>query len=105
MPVTKNHWVEQTTSKPEEDVTDLEEDVIFNLTSRTTPPYQVVVEINGQLIPMEIDTGAAMSVMSQESWEARFAELTLEQPSLCLRTYTAEKMAVFGRDVGSGEVW
>ena len=96
VPVTKNHWVEQTTSKPEEDVTDLEEDVIFNLTSRTTPPYQVVVEINGQLIPMEIDTGAAVSVMSQESWEARFAELTLEQPSLCLRTYTAEKMAVLG---------
>ena len=94
-PITKNHWVEQTTGKPE-DVTDLEEDVIFSLASKTTPPYMVLVEINGQPITMEIDTGAAVPVMSQESWEARFAESTLEQPTLCLRTYTAEKMAVLG---------
>jgi len=91
----QHHWVEQTMSKCE-GATDLEEDVIFNVSSKTTPPYMVVMEINGQSVTMEIDTGAAVTVMSQECWEARFAGLTLEQPTLCLRTYTAEKMTVLG---------
>ena len=71
--VEAKHLVGQATSKPE-DVADLEEDVIFNLSSKSTPPYQVVVEINGKPITVEIDTGAVVSVMSQDSWEARFAE-------------------------------
>ena len=49
-----------------ENVTDFEEDMIFNITSKTTPSYRVVVEIDEQPIPMEIDTGAAVSVISQE---------------------------------------
>ena len=99
-PVTKNHWVEQTasgfTETDPEETTNLEEDVIFNVKSKSTPPYQVVVEINEHPVSMEIDTGAAVSIMSREVWEARFAELPLAKPTLSLRTYTAERMAVLG---------
>ena len=38
---------------------------------------------------MEIDTGAAVSVRLG-------SELTLEQPTLCLCTYTVERMTVLG---------
>ena len=87
----RTQWLEQ---GPE--ASDPEEDVIFSIGSKTTPPYQVVVEINDQPITMEIDTGAAVSIVSRETWEARLAELPLSKASLSLRTYTSEKMTVLG---------
>ena len=82
-------WLTRTSGISEE-TTHLEEDVVFNVKSKTTPPYQVVVEINEQPISMEIDTGAAVSIMSRENWEAKFAAVPLAKPTLSLRTYTAE---------------
>ena len=82
--------------KETEGTVNLEEDTVFNVQSKTTPPYQVVVEINELPVSMEINTGAAVSIMSREIWEARFAELPLAKPTLSLRTYTAERMAVLG---------
>jgi len=66
-PVTKNHWVEQAGNgiMETEGTVNLEEDTIFNVQPKTTPPYQVVVEINKLPVSMEIDTGAAVSIMSR----------------------------------------
>ena len=55
-------WLEQ---GPE--ASDPEEDVIFSIGSKTTLPYQVVVQINDWPITMEIDTGAAVSILSKET--------------------------------------
>ena len=64
-----------------------EEDVIFSVVSRATPPYQVVIEVNGRPITMEIDTGAAVSTMSKETWEKRLSEVSLSKATLRLYTY------------------
>ena len=40
------------------------EDVVFRVGNRSSDPYQVIIKINGKPIIMEIDTGAAVSIMS-----------------------------------------
>ena len=57
----------------------------------------MVVENNKQPVSMEINTGAAVSIILKENWEARFAGLPLAKPILSLRTYTAERMVVLGK--------
>ena len=69
-----------------------EEDAIFNVQSKITPSYHLVVEINEQCVSMEIDTTAAVLIMSK----VRFAGLPLAKPTLSLHTYTAERMVVLG---------
>ena len=55
-----------------------------------------MIEVNGQPITMEIDTGAAVSIISKETWEKRLSEMTLNKATLRLCTYTAEKLIVLG---------
>jgi len=45
---------------------------------------------------MEINTGAAVPIMSKGTWETNFSELSLGKPTLSLHTYTAEKLTVLG---------
>lgn len=48
----------------------------------------VDVKVNGQKIRFEIDTGAAMSILSQEDQKKLFPDATLRETSTRLRTYT-----------------
>ena len=43
----------------------------FNMPSSSVRPFKTTVEINGQKVTMEIDTGAAITVMS----ESRFLNI------------------------------
>ena len=45
---------------------------------------------------MEIDTGAAVSLISQELKDSMFPNVQLRKSSLVLRTYTAEPISVVG---------
>ena len=55
------------------------------------------MEVNGQELEMEIDTGAAVSVISKETQLALFPEAYLSESTLTLRTYTAEPITVLGQ--------
>jgi len=46
---------------------------------------------------MEVDTGAAVTVMSRLNWQALFPKVPLNRSHLALTTYTAEKMTVLSR--------
>ena len=52
------------------------------------------MKINGQVLKMEIDTGAAVSIIS--TYQKLFSEVPIHAASLCLRTYTGEHIAVVG---------
>ena len=60
--------------------------------------FHIMIEVNGQPITMEIDTGTAVSIISKETWEKRLSEVSLSKATLCLCTYqyTAEKLTVLG---------
>ena len=50
---------------------------LYSVSSHCTKPITVDIEINGTKVCMEVDTGAAVSLMSQEVKEQLFPELKL----------------------------
>ena len=48
------------------------EDVVFRVGNRSSDPYQVMIKINGKPVIMKIDTGAAVSLMSSQSYNPLF---------------------------------
>ena len=46
---------------------------------------------------MELDTGASVSIMSEEAWKKSFARVPLEKSQIKLRTYTGETLDVIGQ--------
>ena len=78
-----------------------DEDVILHVNSvgvkTTVAPYIAELELNGQLVTMEIDTGAAVSLISQKTRADLFPNVPLTTPSLRLSTYTAEPIKIVGQ--------
>ncbi len=85
----------------EEDGEDPEEVyTMFQLTQSRSDPLYLTVTVNQKQIQMEIDTGAAVSIISEETyqriWEKDQAP-RIQPAKLKLRTYTGEEVAVAGR--------
>ena len=59
-------------------------------------PIVVKLTVDGQSVPMEVDTGAAVSVISSTTKEQLFPQKELMDTTLVLTTYTGEQMAVVG---------
>ena len=94
-PAKKTNWLESDSRSPSPDA-----EVIWQLHS-TKPtrmaPYQVVIQVNKQPLTMEIDTGAAVSLISKELKDKFFSSVPLTHSTLLLRTYTAESIPVLGK--------
>ena len=58
---------------------------------------QVDVQVNGVPLVMELDTGAAYSIISEETRKRLFPNLMLEDVDLPLVTYTGERLNVLGQ--------
>ena len=67
-----------------------EEEVICRVGVKPSQPYQAEIEINGAAVKMEVDTGAAVTIMSQKTQEALSPSAALCKPTVNLRTYTSE---------------
>ena len=59
-------------------------------------PIVVTLNVSGQRLPMEVDTGAAVSIISAGTKEELFPDFQLTSTSLILTTYTGEEMEVTG---------
>ena len=73
------------------------EDVVFRVGNRASQPYQVVINVNDKLVIMEIDMGAAVSIMSSRSLKSLFLTATSQEGAVRLRTYKAREMPLLGR--------
>ena len=69
---------------------------MFKVGGKALHPIVVTVGVNGQQLPMEVDTGAAVSVISTTTREKMFPECPLNRTSALLTTYTSEQMPVVG---------
>ena len=56
----------------------------------------IALAVNGKDLQMELDTGAAISIISKATKEALFPEVILHQSDVALRTYTSETVPVIG---------
>ncbi|CAC5392622.1 unnamed protein product [Mytilus coruscus] len=71
---------------------------MYQLEGKKRKPYLVSVKLNNTEINMEIDTGASVSVISQETCKQVFGtDNSLEKSACSLRTYTGEKIDVLGK--------
>ncbi|CAG2226124.1 unnamed protein product [Mytilus edulis] len=71
---------------------------MYQLEDTKRKPYLVSVKLNNTLINMEIDTGASVSVISQETCKQVFgSDHSLEKSPCSLCTYTGEKIDVLGK--------
>ena len=61
-----------------------------------TRPIIVDVQINGKQLLMEVDTGAALSIISEQTWKTVLPGTTLKKADIVLTTYTNERMTVMG---------
>ena len=59
-------------------------------------PITVDVTVNDVPVTMEVDTGAAVSIMSRQQHRKLFPQAQLHPSQVVLHTYTAEKLAVVG---------
>ena len=71
-----------------EDETADDSEFLYLIGSSSSSPYEVVLEINGKQVKMEIDTGAAVSIISSKTQQALFSTATLSNASLKLRSVT-----------------
>ena len=68
-----------------------------NLTeSDKTKPIKVEVTVEGKKVSMELDTGAAVSIMSHEMHKSLWPEVPLESTAIKLRTYPGERIHSVG---------
>ena len=61
------------------------------------PPYKVAVELNGKTVEMEVDTGAAVSLISESTKRKLFPATQLSKSPVALCTYSLEPITVLGQ--------
>lgn len=96
-PSERMQWVDIESTEFQASSDEPAEEVIWQIGATASRPYQAVLEVNGHPLTMEIDTGAAVSLISKTTQEDLFPAARLDKSSLILRTYTAETIPVLGR--------
>ena len=69
---------------------------VYTLGPGKPHPYQVAIQLDGKEIAMEIDTGAAVSIISEVTLKKHFPRAVLEKPTISLRKYMAKPIPVLG---------
>ena len=64
--------------------------------TKSSPPIMVNVQVQGEDLPMEVDTGAAVSIISETTWKNIFPNTELSRSDLILSTYSNEHLTVVG---------
>ena len=79
------------------DLSDEEEYTMYRIGSKATKPLIIGVKLNGIMTAMEVDTGASVSIMSEESFKSlRDGGTVLNRSHAKLFTYTGEQIPVVG---------
>lgn len=76
--------------------TSLHELELHNVTDRRNEPFVVELEVNGKNIPMQVDTGSAVSLMSEKEATRQLGYLQCRPVQTTLRTYNGSTVPVKG---------
>lgn len=77
----------------------VDEEPLFYMSRKRTPPLLVTVKVNGELCEMEVDTGAGISLVSEETYRKKWkgSQIPVLRPSdVRIQTYTGETVRVLG---------
>ena len=54
----------------------------------------VELEVKGKVLKFEVDTGAAVTVISDATWKSKFPDISQTRSEMLLKTYTGELIPV-----------
>ena len=74
-----------------------EEFHLFKLNEPSSNPIEVTVNVEDKPLTMELDTGAAVSIISEVTRRKMFPKKKLHKSKLILKTYTDEPMQIIGQ--------
>ena len=60
-------------------------------------PFEVTVSVQDQPLTMEVDTGASLSIMSEETFRKHWPRVVLQESNVKLKTYSGESVVVLGK--------
>ena len=70
---------------------------MYHISSKSTKPVMVNVMVSGQKMEMELDTGASVTLMSEESFKRiGRSGVTLHESKVKLYSYTGNQIKVVG---------
>ena len=69
---------------------------IYMVGSSTIPPVKIPLLVDNVLLEMELDTGAAITIISEVKYKEHFSETKLRESSTLLKTYSGERLKVVG---------
>ena len=72
------------------------DDSIFQIHSKPSRPFTVDRCIQGTALTFEVDTGAAVTLISEETYWKHFLSKSLQKTSVQLKTYTDDQVYVLG---------
>ena len=73
------------------------EQFVHKIGSTATPPYQIHLTVSNKRVIMEVDTGAAVSLISYKTYQKLFASVPLEKFTIQLSTFILEHIPVVGQ--------
>ena len=78
---------------------DSEDYTMYNLTGVSVKPLKVTVCVDNVKLDMEVDTGASVSIISEETYSRLWSEGQqpfLQESAITLRTYSGEQLSIKG---------
>ena len=79
------------------DLEESEDEELGIFTIQKDRALTVSMMVEGERITMQIDTGAAVTVISKELYQEKFKHLPLQPTKMILRTYSGEKLELLGK--------
>ena len=73
------------------------DDSNFQIHSKPSRPFTVDMCIQGTTLTFEVDTGAAVTLISEETYRKHFLSKSLQKTSVRLKTYTDNQVHVLGQ--------
>ena len=92
----KTHKVESHDLDADEPEPDAAEYKLFTISSHENAPLMIEFLANGQPLQMELDTGASISLISEQQYKQLQGAPPLEKSSVILQTYTGENLSILG---------
>ena len=66
-------------------------------TDSQAPPLLLPMKVNDLNIHLELDTGASVTVISEQSWKETLKSVPLHATNVVLKTYSGERLDVLGK--------
>ena len=86
-------WIEDTDSEQQE----YSDSTIFQLSGKSPNPFRVELCVLGKPLMFEIDTGASVTLISEQTCHKHYQDKPLQKSPLKLKTYTGEPLQVLGQ--------